>query len=148
MGFKHSNPCLDYKWGSFWCNALLKLGFYWQPLIWHVITCNMMLFFFNTSMCRNDRTQCIHCILCKELLIWVVSFVYLLLLYIQFMFFKGGAFWWKITSPQSLDLIQKSSKAHFALVISHSAAENKLMFIYHILKSLLSRAQLVKTGVK
>lgn len=42
----------------------------------------------------------------------------------------------------------KSSKAHFPLLMSRSAAENKLMFIYHILKSLISRAQLVKMGVK
>ncbi len=42
----------------------------------------------------------------------------------------------------------KSSKAHFALVTSHSAAENKLMFIYHTLKSLISRAPLVRMRVK
>lgn len=42
----------------------------------------------------------------------------------------------------------KSSKAYFAVVISRSMAENKLMFIYHILKSLISRAQFVKMGVK
>lgn len=67
---------------------------------------------------------------------------------VQFMFSKGGIFWWKTTSLQSLDLIQKAQKPIFALVISHSGCENKLMFIYVILKSLISRAQLVKLGVK
>lgn len=47
-----------------------------------------------------------------------------------------------------MDLIQKAQKPIFALVISHSGCENKLMFIYVILKSLISRAQLVKLGVK
>lgn len=42
----------------------------------------------------------------------------------------------------------KSSKAHFALLISHSAAENKLMFIYHILKFVISKALLAKMVVQ
>lgn len=51
-------------------------------------------------------------------------------------------------SAISLDLIQKAQKPIFALVISHSGCENRLMFIYRMLKSLISRAQLVKLGVE
>lgn len=66
----------------------------------------------------------------------------------HFTIFKGGAFTMENNLLTLFGSHSKSSKAHFALVISHRAVENKLMFIYHILKSLTSRAQLVKMGVK
>lgn len=147
MDLKHSNPCLDYKWDSPCCPTLRKLGFHWQPLIWDVIRCNITFLFQQKDMLQMqcNGAQRIHLYSYKEPLKLFVSCISL---WVCVHVLLGWYFLMKNNLTTIFGSHSKSSKAHFALVISHSAAENILMFIHHILKFVISRAQLVKMGVK
>lgn len=81
---------------------------------------------------------------CKEALELCMLYGYVT----QFTIFKRNAFMRRNNLSSLFGSHSENSKAHFALVISHRAVGNKLMFIYHVLKSLTSRPQLVKTGEK